>query len=87
MWSHPGAQLLFMGAEFAQRHEWQHDASLDWHLLAEPSHTGVLDCLREINRLEAALPTSAFDHSPDGFAWLEANDADHSLRAPPAGHR
>jgi 1,4-alpha-glucan branching enzyme len=82
MWSHPGSQLLFMGGEFGQRHEWQHDASLDWHLLAEPSHAGVQDCVRELNRLEAALPALwRLDHSPDGFAWLEANDADHSCYA------
>jgi 1,4-alpha-glucan branching enzyme len=82
MWSHPGAQLLFMGGEIAQRHEWQHDASLDWHLLEQPSHAGVRDCLRELNRLEAALPALwRLDHSPDGFAWLEANDADHSCYA------
>ena len=82
MWSHPGAQLLFMGAEFAQRHEWSHDTSLDWHLLDEPSHAGVRDCLGELNRLEAGLPALwRLDHSPDGFAWLEANDADHSCYA------
>jgi 1,4-alpha-glucan branching enzyme len=79
MWSHPGAQLLFMGAELAQRHEWSHDTSLDWHLLDAPSHAGVRDCLRELNRLEAALPALwRLDHRPEGFAWLEANDAEHS---------
>jgi 1,4-alpha-glucan branching enzyme len=82
MWSHPGSQLLFMGAELAQRKEWSHDTSLDWHLLAEASHAGVRDCLRELNHLEAELPSLwRLDHEPAGFAWLEANDADHSSYA------
>jgi 1,4-alpha-glucan branching enzyme len=82
MWSHPGSQLLFMGAEIGQRHEWSHDTSLDWHLLDAPSHAGVRDCLRELNRLEADLPALwRLDHSPDGFRWLEANDAEHSCYA------
>jgi 1,4-alpha-glucan branching enzyme len=82
MWSHPGAQLLFMGAEIAQRKEWNHDTSLDWHLLGEASHAGVRDCLRELNRLEADLPALwRLDHDPSGFAWLEANDAEQSSYA------
>jgi 1,4-alpha-glucan branching enzyme len=82
MWSHPGGQLLFMGAELAQRHEWSHDTSIDWHLLEQPSHAGVRDLVRELNRLEADLPALwRLDHSADGFRWLEANDADHSCYA------
>jgi 1,4-alpha-glucan branching enzyme len=82
MWSHPGAQLLFMGGEIAQRREWSHDTSIDWHLLDEPAHAGVRDCLRELNRLERELPALwRLDHAAEGFAWLEANDADHSCYA------
>jgi 1,4-alpha-glucan branching enzyme len=82
MWSHPGSQLLFMGGELAQRREWSHDTSLDWHLLEQPSHAGVRDLLGELNRLEGALPSLwRLDHSPDGFRWLEANDAEHSCYA------
>ena len=82
MWSHPGSQLLFMGAEIGQRREWSHDSSVDWHLLEYASHRGLRDCLRELNRLEAELPALwRLDHSHEGFAWIEANDADHSCYA------
>ncbi len=82
MWSHPGGQLLFMGSEIGQRREWRHDSSIDWHLVEEPQHAGVRDLVGEVNRLEAALPSLwRLDHSPDGFRWLEANDADHSSYA------
>ncbi|MGH9139238.1 MAG: 1,4-alpha-glucan branching protein GlgB [Acidimicrobiales bacterium] len=79
MWSHPGGQLLFMGGELAQRREWSHDTSLDWHLLSDPRHAGVRDVVRELNRLEGELPALwSLDHDPSGFRWLDANDADHS---------
>jgi 1,4-alpha-glucan branching enzyme len=82
MWSHPGSQLLFMGGELAQRREWTHDTSLDWHLLEFASHAGVRDLLRELNRLEEAEPALwRLDHSHEGFAWIEANDGDHSCYA------
>jgi 1,4-alpha-glucan branching enzyme len=82
MWSHPGGQLLFMGGELAQRREWSHDTSLDWHLLDHPSHAGIRDLLAELNRVEREYPALwRLDHSPDGFRWLEANDADHSCYA------
>ena len=53
MWTHPGKKLLFMGGEFAQEHEWNHDRSLDWHLLDDPLHGGVQQLVRDLNR---ALP-------------------------------
>jgi 1,4-alpha-glucan branching enzyme len=82
MWSHPGAQLLFMGAEIAQRHEWSHDTSIDWHLVDTPSHAGMRDLVRELNRLEASLPSMwRRDDDPGGFTWLEANDAEASCYA------
>jgi 1,4-alpha-glucan branching enzyme len=82
MWGHPGSQLLFMGAELAQRREWSHDSSLDWHLLEHAPHAGVRDLLRELNGIEAAYPALwRLDHRPEGFAWLEAIDADHSSYA------
>ena len=82
MWSHPGAQLLFMGGEIAQRREWSHESSVDWHLLEHASHAGVRDLVRELNRVEAEYPALwRLDHSYEGFAWLEANDADHSCYA------
>ena len=67
MWSHPGKQLLFMGAELAQEREWSHDREIDWFLLADPLHRGVRDLLRELNRVEAERPALwAADTTPAG---------------------
>ncbi len=80
MWSHPGKQLLFMGSELAQEREWSHEQSLDWHLLDQPAHRGVHDLLGELNRVEAEHPALwGADFSPDGFAWIDASDVDHSV--------
>jgi 1,4-alpha-glucan branching enzyme len=49
MWAHPGKKLLFMGGEFAQLREWNHDASLDWHLLQDPAHAGVQRLVHDLN--------------------------------------
>ena len=76
MYAQPGKKLLFMGAELAQRREWNHDAELDWGLLANESHEGVRVWLEDLNRLyrgEPALHASDFD--PEGFRWIDANDA------------
>jgi 1,4-alpha-glucan branching enzyme len=82
MWSHPGKQLLFMGAELAQEREWSQDREIDWYLLADPLHRGVRDLLRELNRVEAAHPALwSGDTTPAGFAWLDANDRDTSVYA------
>jgi 1,4-alpha-glucan branching enzyme len=80
MWAQPGKKLLFMGGEFGQRQEWNHDASLDWSLLSEPKHAGLELWVRDLNRLyasEAAL--HAFDFDPRGFEWIDCHDADHSV--------
>jgi 1,4-alpha-glucan branching enzyme len=82
MWSHPGKQLLFMGAELAQEREWSHDREIDWFLLAEPLHRGVRDLLRELNRVEAAHPALwSADTAAAGFAWLDADDRENSVYA------
>jgi 1,4-alpha-glucan branching enzyme len=76
MWAHPGKKLLFMGGELAQEQEWSHDRSLDWHLLENPQHAGVQRLVRDLNRVykeHAALWQTDFE--PDGFRWVEANDA------------
>jgi 1,4-alpha-glucan branching enzyme len=90
MWAHPGKKLLFMGGELAQRDEWSHERSLDWHLLEQPGHGGVQRLVRDLNRLyrdHRALWAS--DASPEGFWWLEPNDAQGSVlawcRADPEG--
>jgi 1,4-alpha-glucan branching enzyme len=76
MWAHPGKQLLFMGAEFGQEHEWQHDRSLDWHVADE----GLVALIRELNAVQAARGALwERDFEPGGFRWIDANDSDQSV--------
>jgi 1,4-alpha-glucan branching enzyme len=80
MYAQPAKKLLFMGAEIAQRAEWSHDQSLDWHLLQYPSHFGILRWVEDLNRLyrqEAAL--HQLDCDPSGFEWIDCNDAENSV--------
>ncbi len=80
MWTHPGKKLLFMGGEFAQEREWDHDQSLDWHLLANSSHRGVHALVRDLNRLYRSSPAlHRFDCEPSGFEWIDAGDASQSI--------
>jgi 1,4-alpha-glucan branching enzyme len=82
MWTHPGKKLLFMGGEFAQELEWNHDSSLQWELLAKPEHAGVRDLIRDLNKLYRTLPAlHRFDCEAHGFEWVEANDTDQSVLA------
>jgi 1,4-alpha-glucan branching enzyme len=82
MWTHPGKKLLFMGGEFAQEREWNHDQSLDWHLLADPLHRGVQLVVRDLNRLYRELAAlHELDTEAGGFQWIEAGDADQSTLA------
>ena len=76
MWAHPGKKLLFMGGELAQEREWDHDGSLDWHLLEDPAHAGVHQLVRDLNRIYRETPALwERDSVPEGFAWVEAEDA------------
>jgi len=78
-WTQPGKKLLFMGGEFAQRGEWRHDHSLDWHLLEQEPHAGVQALVRDLNRVYAAEPAlHEGDHQPSGFEWVDCNDAETS---------
>jgi 1,4-alpha-glucan branching enzyme len=80
MYSHPGKKLLFMGDEFAQWGEWNHDKSLDWHLLDDPAHAGVKRLISDLNRTYRSVPAlHEGDHHPAGFAWIDANDASQSV--------
>ncbi|WP_206958400.1 1,4-alpha-glucan branching protein GlgB [Trinickia acidisoli] len=82
MWTHPGKKLLFMGGEFAQYAEFDHDASPHWHLLDEPLHHGVQTLVRDLNRLYAADPAlHALDAEPGGFEWLVGDDNANSVFA------
>ena len=82
MWAHPGKKLLFMGGEFAQGREWNHDGSLDWHLLETHWHQGVQRLIADLNRLyctRAAL--HSLDCESEGHQWLRVDDAERSLFA------
>ena len=77
---HPGKQLLFMGGEFGQWSEWNHEQSLDWHLLEEADHRGVSLWLADVNRLYRSRPALwRHDFGPEGFEWLVGDDADQSV--------
>ena len=82
MWTHPGKKLLFMGCEFAQGMEWNHAKSLDWHLLDLPQHRGMQSFVRDLNHLYRSTPALyVHDTRPEGFAWIESNDAEASTYA------
>jgi len=80
MFGQPGKKLIFMGGEFGQWREWDHDHSLDWHLAREPRHAGVERWLGDVNRLYSAEPALyQHDFDPSGFSWVDANDSDQSV--------
>ncbi|MBN2630654.1 MAG: 1,4-alpha-glucan branching protein GlgB [Rhodobacteraceae bacterium] len=82
MWAHPGKKLLFMGQEFAQGAEWNHNQSLDWHQLDIPAHAGVQALVRDLNRVYRGTPAlHVNDTRPEGFEWIESNDAAASVYA------
>ncbi len=82
MWARAGKKVLFMGGEFGQWREWNHDESLDWHLLAEPDHRGVRNLVRDLNRIYRGEPALwECDHEPSGFQWIDANNADENVIA------
>jgi 1,4-alpha-glucan branching enzyme len=76
MWTHPGKKLLFMGGEFGQQAEWNHDRALDWALLDQPAHRGVQALVRDLNRLYTGRSAlHRLDHAREGFEWIDADDA------------
>jgi 1,4-alpha-glucan branching enzyme len=76
MWAHPGKQLLFMGSEWGQVSEWSEKNGLDWWVLEFDYHSGVQRLVRDLNSLYKSAPALwSADSSPDGFAWIDANDA------------
>jgi 1,4-alpha-glucan branching enzyme len=80
MFTHPGTKLLFMGAEFGQSSEWNHDHSLDWHLLEYHPHQGIQKLIKDLNALyknEPALYHFAFDNR--GFEWIDYSDHQNSV--------
>jgi 1,4-alpha-glucan branching enzyme len=80
MFGHPGKKLLFMGCEFAQSSEWNHDQSLDWHLLDDSMHAGTQRLVRDLNRFYRVAPAlHQRDFEPGGFEWIEHSDAERSI--------
>jgi 1,4-alpha-glucan branching enzyme len=80
MYTHPGKQLLFMGGELAQRREWNHDGSLDWHLLEETPHRGVQTLVKDLNAIYSATPALyEVDFGSAGFEWIEGGDRENSV--------
>ena len=79
MYCHPGKKLLFMGAEIAPYEEWNHDASLPWHLLQYGYHRGVQSLIRDLNRLHREVPAlHEADTDRSGFEWISGEDRDFS---------
>ncbi|TGE84959.1 1,4-alpha-glucan branching enzyme [Pseudoalteromonas sp. KS88] len=80
MWAHPGKKLLFMGGEFAQRKEWNHDQSLDWHLLEHQSHNGIQNTVKTLNEVYTSTPALyELDSEPAGFSWIDNQNAQQSI--------
>ena len=80
MYGHPGKKLLFMGGEFAQWKEWNHDESLEWHALEYPSHQGVRKWVKDLNHLYRNEPALyEMDFSLDGFEWIDFHDWEQSV--------
>ncbi len=80
MYGHPGKKLFFMGGELGQGREWNHDGSLDWHLLQFPRHEGLQKWVKDLNyfyKTEPALHEVDFD--AEGFEWIDANDWEKSV--------
>jgi 1,4-alpha-glucan branching enzyme len=82
MWGHPGKKLLFMGGEFGQDREWDHDGTLDWAAADAPAGAGLRHLVRDANRLLRQEPAlHCRDGDPEGFQWLAVDDRDHSVFA------
>ncbi len=80
MYTHPGKNLVFMGQEFGQRHEWRDYEELDWARLNDTPHQGMHRFHRDLARLVKREPAlHALDHSPEGFAWIDADNREESV--------
>ena len=87
----PGKKLLFMGGEIGQREEWQHDKSVDWHLLEQPMHQGINQLVRKLGHIYRDTDSLwAWDCEPKGFRWVDCGDSENSVlsfvRSGPSGH-
>ncbi|GGO21822.1 1,4-alpha-glucan branching enzyme [Deinococcus humi] len=82
MWTTPGKKLLFMGQEFGQSTEWNHDTGLPWYMADQPDHRGIMNLVRRLNELYVARPDwHVADTREEGMLWISADDAEHSVYA------
>ncbi len=80
MFTHPGTNLIFMGAEFGQSSEWNFQQSLDWHLLEYDFHSGIQELVKDLNKLYRSSPALyEKQFSPEGFQWIDYGDYDNSV--------
>jgi len=80
MFGHPGKKLLFMGCEFGQWNEWNHDRGLDWHLLGQAPHYGLQRWVRDLNTFYRGEPALfVLDTEPAGFEWIDCEDSQQSV--------
>jgi 1,4-alpha-glucan branching enzyme len=80
MFMHPGTKLLFMGGEFGQSAEWNHDRSLDWHLLDQGYHRGVLTLIKDLNAFYKTEPACyQYQFENRGFEWVDYSDRENSV--------
>lgn len=80
MYGHPGAKMVFMGGEFAQRHEWRHDYSLDWHECDDPNRKGMQLWMQRLNAFYQEQPALyEQNYTPEGFEWLDISDHVNSV--------
>lgn len=80
MMGHPGKKLMFMGQDFAQIHEWNENASLDWNILEFPLHSGMQNYVRSLNHLYTSQPALyQRDYDPAGFEWVNCSDSQESI--------
>ena len=80
MFGHPGKKLLFMGGEFGQSHEWNHDQELDWTLTDEPLHEGLMEWLGDLNHFYQTAP-ALWNDREEGFEWISYDDRENSVLA------
>jgi 1,4-alpha-glucan branching enzyme len=80
MWGHPGKKLLFMGCEFGQPEEWNHQSQINWDAAGRPEHRGIAALVRDLNALYRTTPAlHRFDCEARGFEWIDGGDADNSV--------
>jgi len=81
-YTRPGKQLVFMGTEFAQHNEWNHDSSLDWHIADHPPRAMLQEFIGELGRYYQRTPALwRSDPDPEGFQWIDCSDKDNSVLA------